>query len=155
MLYFIENYPESFREMGEQKKSEGKQSYSSYLESQYARLGFFLTASSFLVVAFVTLVIVDKEAIITLLTHAVAALGSFIVALHVFMNLWVWLQAWWKRVSSIQQHVQGELKRFNADGDLTDGLEKLAEFLVGVSKAWEEASQEQRSKLARCLFQEV
>ena len=54
-----------------------------------------------------------------------------------------------------KQHIQGELNRFNADGNSIDGLEKLAEFLMGVSKPWGEASQEQRSKLARCLFQEV
>jgi site-specific DNA recombinase len=34
-------------------------------------------------------------------------------------------------------------------------LERLANFLVNVAEAWDEAKQEQRNKLARCLFQEV
>lgn len=39
--------------------------------------------------------------------------------------------------------------------DSSGGLERLAAFLANVAQAWEEANQEQRNKLARCLFQEV
>jgi hypothetical protein len=34
-------------------------------------------------------------------------------------------------------------------------MERLARFLANVAQAWEEANQEQRNELARCLFQEV
>lgn len=34
-------------------------------------------------------------------------------------------------------------------------LSKLAQFLTNVADAWDAANQEQRNKLARCLFQEV
>ncbi len=34
-------------------------------------------------------------------------------------------------------------------------LDKLAQFLTNIANAWDQASQEQRNKLARCLFQEV
>ncbi len=57
------------------------------IQSQYYRLGFFLTASSFLVVAFITLVTTEKD-ISVLLTHAVATLGSITSLLYTFMNWW-------------------------------------------------------------------
>jgi hypothetical protein len=34
-------------------------------------------------------------------------------------------------------------------------LERLARFLANVVEAWDSASQEQRNKLARCLFDEI
>ena len=34
-------------------------------------------------------------------------------------------------------------------------LDKLVQFLANIADAWDAASQEQRKKLARCLFQEV
>ncbi|MGB2799356.1 MAG: hypothetical protein WBC82_05895, partial [Dehalococcoidia bacterium] len=34
-------------------------------------------------------------------------------------------------------------------------LEKLAHYLTNVADAWHEANQEQRNRIARCLFQEV
>ena len=34
-------------------------------------------------------------------------------------------------------------------------LERLAEFLMNVTKGWKEANQEQRNKLARQLFDEI
>ena len=34
-------------------------------------------------------------------------------------------------------------------------LERLAEFLADVPTAWDAATQEQRNKLARCLFDQV
>ena len=34
-------------------------------------------------------------------------------------------------------------------------MEKLAEFLASIGSSWDEANQEQRNKLTRCLFQEV
>ena len=39
--------------------------------------------------------------------------------------------------------------------DESDVLKKLAHFLANVSDAWKEASQEQRNKLARSLFEQI
>ena len=51
----------------------------------------------------------------------------------------------------IQRHLQ-----LLAPGESqTKSLERLAPFLANVAEVWEEAPQEQRNKLARCLFQEV
>ncbi len=59
-------------------------------DSQNARLGSFLIASSFLVASFIALVTADK-CIGVLVIHAVAALGGLIAALYTFMNFWVWI----------------------------------------------------------------
>ncbi|MFC1990220.1 hypothetical protein ACFLVW_06685 [Chloroflexota bacterium] len=68
-------------------------------ESQYARLGSFLIASSFLVATFVQLVTADKET--NILVHAVAALGCFIAALYFFMNFWLAMPNW------LAKHIRG------------------------------------------------
>ena len=50
------------------------------------------------------------------------------------------------------------LKRLEAltpRSDSAEHLERLAGFLADVPAAWEAATQEQRNKLARCLFDEV
>ena len=39
--------------------------------------------------------------------------------------------------------------------DRHDELERLAHFLSSVAKAWKQADQEQRNRLARILFEEV
>ncbi|MFC2063415.1 hypothetical protein ACFLS8_05705 [Chloroflexota bacterium] len=70
-----------------------------FIQNQNARLGFFLTASAFLVIAFITLItlsdtsylLVEKEHLYKPIIHAVAALGSFIAAIYTFMNLWATL----------------------------------------------------------------
>ena len=50
-----------------------------------------------------------------------------------------------------QQHLQ-----LLAPGESqTKSLGGLAEFLADVAEGWEEANQEQRNKLARCLFLEI
>ena len=50
---------------------------------------------------------------------------------------------------------QHELEKLSPVEDKNKLLERLAQFLANVTDAWDEASQEQRNKLARCLFQEV
>ena len=57
------------------------------VQNQYTRLGFFLTASAFLIVAFITLITSEKE-VSEWLTHMVAGLGCVIAQLYLFMNLW-------------------------------------------------------------------
>jgi hypothetical protein len=51
--------------------------------------------------------------------------------------------------------IQKELKALTPAENITQCLEKLAKFLANVAHAWEEATQEQRNKLARCLFREI
>jgi len=62
-------------------------------DSQNARLGSFLIASSFLVAAFIQLVTACNK-IGIVLTHAVAALGSLIAIGYFLMNLWLVMPDW-------------------------------------------------------------
>ena len=48
-----------------------------------------------------------------------------------------------------------ELEALNPTPNKADSLERLAGFLANVSTAWESATQEQRNKLARALFNEI
>jgi len=48
-----------------------------------------------------------------------------------------------------------ELAQLSPLEEQDKSLDKLAEFLANVADAWNEATQEQRNKIARCLFQEV
>jgi hypothetical protein len=57
------------------------------MQSIYARIGYFLAASSFLVAAFITLVISKKSFDISFI-HSVAFLGSFVAGIYTVMNLW-------------------------------------------------------------------
>ena len=54
-----------------------------------------------------------------------------------------------------REGIQRQLKTFTSTGSRASTLGKLAEFLSSVVKAWKEANQEQRNKLARTLFQEI
>ena len=72
---------------------------SSLWESQYARLGYFLIASSFLVATFAQLVTPGEE--ISIMAHAIAALGSSIAALYFFMNFWLSMPDW------LARHIRG------------------------------------------------
>ena len=78
--------------------AEPKDKNTYHWESQYARLGYFLVASSFLVATFIQLALVPDSTNnnitekINILIHAVAALGSFIAALYTFMNFWAWMK---------------------------------------------------------------
>ncbi|MBA7694451.1 hypothetical protein ES703_103061 [subsurface metagenome] len=51
--------------------------------------------------------------------------------------------------------VQKELRVFVPAGSQAKNLDKLAGFLANVAQAWEEATGEQRNKIARSLFQEI
>ena len=48
-----------------------------------------------------------------------------------------------------------KLNAFPVEDQSEKTLERLADFLRSVSHSWKEASQEQRNKLARSLFEEV
>jgi site-specific DNA recombinase len=54
-----------------------------------------------------------------------------------------------------KEQILQEIKRLTPTDGSNKGLQRLAEFLANVAKAWEEATQEQRNRLARSLFQEV
>ncbi len=54
-----------------------------------------------------------------------------------------------------REGIQRQLRAFTSTGSHAGVLGKLAEFLSNVAKAWREANQEQRNKLARTLFQEI
>lgn len=54
-----------------------------------------------------------------------------------------------------REGIQRQLKAFTLSESHASTLGKLAEFLSSVAKAWKEANQEQRNKLARTLFQEI
>ena len=51
--------------------------------------------------------------------------------------------------------IQQQLRALEPSANGTDTLDRLAAFLKDVASAWEAATQEQRNKLARCLFEEV
>jgi gas vesicle protein len=54
--------------------------------------------------------------------------------------------------------IQNKLKALSPVEDKSNNLAKLVHFLANVANvadAWEEANQEHRNKLARCLFQKV
>jgi len=72
--------------------------------SQYARLGSFLVASSFLVAAFIQLVTSPNDSS-KVLTYAVALLGSLIAELYFLMNSWHILPKCITGVEPNQEHV--------------------------------------------------
>lgn len=78
---------ESPKDTNGKQENQGTNNYA-LAQSQYIRLGYFLTASAFLVVAFITLVVAEKN-ISVWLTHLVALLGSSIAAGYTFMNWWL------------------------------------------------------------------
>ena len=51
--------------------------------------------------------------------------------------------------------IRSELSQLSPLEEQDGSLSKLAQFLTNVADAWHEAKQEQRNRLARCLFQEV
>ena len=53
------------------------------------------------------------------------------------------------------EDIQRELKMLTPLSDKGEGLDKLAHFLSNVSDAWNEATEEQRNKLANTLFERV
>ena len=54
-----------------------------------------------------------------------------------------------------KDRIHQELQRVKQASTPTNDMERLARFLANVAEAWEEANQEQRNELVRCLFQEV
>ena len=51
--------------------------------------------------------------------------------------------------------VQKELRVLAPAGSQAKNLDRLAGFLANVAQSWEEATGEQRNKIARSLFQEI
>ena len=51
--------------------------------------------------------------------------------------------------------IQRQLNTFTSTESRVNTLDKLAEFLSSVARAWKEANQEQRNKLVRSLLQEI
>ena len=51
--------------------------------------------------------------------------------------------------------INRELNALTPIKEQSETLDKLAQFLANVADAWDTTNQEQRNKLARCLFQEV
>lgn len=54
-----------------------------------------------------------------------------------------------------KERIQQEIGMYVPFENPAKDLERLAGFLTSITKAREEANQEHRNKLARCLFQEV
>jgi len=54
-----------------------------------------------------------------------------------------------------KQQIQSELTKMAPFQASAEALKRLAEFLASVGKAWEQATNEQRNMLARCVFQEI
>jgi len=70
-------------------------------------------------------------------------------------ELYKWGDVDKKRYLKEKAEVRQQLQLHTPIQDPTESLERLAGFLANVAEAWEEANQEQRNKLARCLFQEI
>jgi site-specific DNA recombinase len=51
--------------------------------------------------------------------------------------------------------IEGQLTKLTPFKITAEPLKRLAEFLANITIAWDKASNEQRNKLARCLFQEI
>ena len=51
--------------------------------------------------------------------------------------------------------IEREIGALQPHSDEDGRLERLADFLANIGRAWDAATQEQRSKLVRCLFEEV
>lgn len=51
--------------------------------------------------------------------------------------------------------IERELRTLTPIEDRGKELDKWAKFLANVVDAWDEATQEPKNKLARCLFQEI
>ena len=54
-----------------------------------------------------------------------------------------------------RDEINDQLKQLSQRAAKSDDLDRLAEFLADVPAAWDAATQEQRNKLARCLFDQV
>ncbi len=54
-----------------------------------------------------------------------------------------------------KDQIEGQLTKLTPFKTTAEPLKGLAEFLANITIAWDKASNEQRNKLARCLFQEV
>jgi len=54
-----------------------------------------------------------------------------------------------------REAIHKELRALTPPEDNSESLDRLAGFLGNVSKAWGAADQEQRNRLARCLFEEL
>ncbi len=54
-----------------------------------------------------------------------------------------------------KEQIEGQLTKLTPFNNSAEPLKILAEFLSNITMAWDKANNEQRNKLARCLFQEV
>jgi hypothetical protein len=54
-----------------------------------------------------------------------------------------------------KRQLEGQLTKLTSFVVFSEPLKRLAEFLANVTSAWDNAGNEERNKLARCLFQEI
>ena len=53
------------------------------------------------------------------------------------------------------EDIQQKLNELTPDDDRSKILEKLVDFLSNVAAAWQQATQEQRNRLGRALFEQI
>ena len=70
-------------------------------------------------------------------------------------NLYKWGDISREEYLKEKERIQKELRALAPVESQAQNLDKLAGLLANVAQAWEEATQEQRNKLARSLFQEI
>jgi hypothetical protein len=75
--------------------------------------------------------------------------------LHRLKELYKWGDISKDEYTREKEQILSELQKLTPFQVPTNTLGKLAEFLRNVTSAWDEATPEQRNKLARCLFQEI
>jgi len=68
-------------------------------------------------------------------------------------DLYKWGDITEKEYHKEKQKIQQENQQPSPVENTVEDMEKLAEFLASIGSAWDEANQEQRNKLTRCLFQ--
>jgi hypothetical protein len=70
-------------------------------------------------------------------------------------ELYKWGDIGREEYHSEKDEIEGQLAKLTPFKTSAEPLKRLAEFLASVTIAWDKADNEQRNKLARCLFQEV
>ena len=77
------------------------------------------------------------------------------VRLHRIKELYSWGDITKEQYVIERDAITRELNAITPNKEQGKTLDKLAQFLANVADAWDVANQEQRNKIARCLFQEV
>lgn len=70
-------------------------------------------------------------------------------------ELYEWGEYTWEEYTARREMLQRQLRVLEVSSNGIGNLDKLAVFLRDVIAAWVVATREQRSKLARCLFEEA